>query len=130
MRPKTYFKPGQAVIADSFDHQKIIGIFHSHSNSFGVYIKGRPVDSSEPERLHKCLKLTLKHVQEPTKSQILPTFIKGQACSGFTPYGEKISGFFVQAEGKYAWIKGWPPGRSKFDPQETFKITRKTLKPS
>lgn len=132
MRPRKYFKIGQKISGNTLDGLKIIGEFRGYANSYGAYVYGVPVNSNSEPKLYRCLRLTLTVPTSPeeTKSKSLPSQFKpGDPCTGYTYRQEKISGYFVQYEGKKAWLKGWPEGTSKFDPARAFSVLRETLKP-
>lgn len=128
MPRKPYLKVGQPVIANTFDHKEIIGKYHSRANSFGVYVMGKPRGTNEPDRLHKCMALTIR----PYKiSQVIPTVNKinrGEYVSAEATNGQTVTGFLVQTEGKQAWVKGWIDGVSHFEPQQTYKVKRDSLR--
>ncbi len=55
-------------------------------------------------------------------------FIVGDLCLGVTRLGQNVSGFYMNSEGKHAWIKGWYENISKFEPKTAIKVLANSLR--
>lgn len=131
MSEKVRFKIGQVVIANSFAGPKIKGIFRGKNISFGALVWGSPINSDDTPSLWKCAALSIEPVKSPKPYETRgakPNLKQGDPCTSFTSNHVKISGFFVQYEGQYAWIRGWPEGRSRFESPEAFRVLRESLR--
>jgi hypothetical protein len=128
--PRRYFKHNEKVSALNFDHLKIIGEYRGRANVKGCYVYGLPEKSFDEPSLHLCITLTLESLTPPPEARkrvLKSPYSAGDPCSGLTSKNLKISGFFQQKEGQFAWIKGWPEGTSKFEPMQTYKVRFDTI---
>lgn len=132
---KAKFEIGDLVVGTSLENKTIYGEWRGPRNSFGILVFG--TEAGRPESkpsMHVCLKLTIER-QECIfdQPQDYPPIIPGQTfkhldpVKGKTSRGEIISGFYGNSEGKYAWIRGWSEGVSKFQPKRSYKVLANTL---
>lgn len=122
-----HFKIGQLVRSKSFFNLFIEGEYRGSANSYGCYIWGKPIGSTDAPALHKCYRLMLEKVNTTQKHKRAAKFSDGDPCTGVNSKGESFSGFFVQSSGKDAWIRGWPAGISKFEPMQVYKVLHASL---
>lgn len=119
------FRQGERVNGISLAGKKVLGEYRGVRASFGAYVYGLEEGCTEL-KLHTCLVLTLKRA--PIEKHESPKLKTGDLCSGITKKGLKIHGKFMNREGQYCWIKGWPEGTNRLDDTpQAFKVLTQTL---
>jgi hypothetical protein len=128
MLRKKRFRKGQRVNALSLQGKPILGEYRGMAGSFGAFVFGIEAGSFEPASMHKCMTLTMEAVLPTLPRRPKPVKLAvGEACKSLTKDAVPVQGFFMYLDGQYAWIKGWPEGVSKFEPQQAIKVLRSHL---
>ena len=97
MHRKIRFHQGDRVNALSLTGKKVFGVYRGVRASYGAYVYGLEVGSTEPS-LHICNTLTLERVKPeapPKKVRVKA----GDPCTGRTQNAESITGFYMNSEG-------------------------------
>jgi hypothetical protein len=131
MSNKKRFKIGSRVNGITFENKRCFGEYRGTRNSFGVWVHGILEGEFNPPSLHICQALTLETPPIPKitgrKPGRPPRFVFRDPVKGLTKDNQKASGFYMNAEGSSAWIKGWLEGESKFNPPESIKVLSTSL---
>lgn len=113
----------------TFDNKRIMGTYRGSRHSFGVYIYGIEVGQVQEPKLYVCRKLSLEPVDPPKpKGKAPKEFTLGQPYNGLTKDGKQASGYYQNADGNYIWIRGWLDTTSKFEPKQSIKILRASVR--
>lgn len=126
MHRKIRFKIGERVNGFTFDGKRILGTYRGVKNSFGALIFGIEVGSFDHPSMWTCSTLTLERADLKTSktrtAKIQLKFKPGDACTGQTKEGLLVTGYYMNSEGQFAWIRGWSQGVSKFMPKQAHKV--------
>lgn len=134
MQRKIRFRYGDRVNGFTPDGKRILGEYRGTRASFGAYVFGIEVGQVEEAKLYVCRTLDMEKAPEKLTytqkySTSAPAIKTGDPCKGYSRKLKKwITGFFMNPEGEYVWIKGWPEGTSRFEPKEAYKCLKTSLK--